>query len=171
MFSSVYLSKFGRMVLKSRDGESLSEAYFEGREVSESGKQGVLAEAEKWLDNYFMGKKVSPLDLPLDLSAGGSFSQWVWKRLCLIPYGKTATYGELAKEIAGERGLAKMSAQAIGGAVRRNPIAIIVPCHRVIGAKGNLTGYAGGLDLKKKLLQLEGSYRPEFFLPGAKKRR
>ena len=87
---------------------------------------------------------------------GSPFRLSVWKHLLEIPYGKTATYGELAKIMAEERGLARMSAQAVGGAVGHNPISIIVPCHRVIGANGSLTGYGGGLDKKERLLALEG---------------
>lgn len=80
----------------------------------------------------------------------------MWEILLKIPYGKTTTYGQIAREIAAARGLAKMSAQAVGGAVGHNEISIIIPCHRVIGAHGNLTGYAGGIDRKIKLLKLEG---------------
>ena len=102
-------------------------------------------------------------------SAGRQLLCKIWNMLCLIPYGETTTYGELAKSIAAERGLKKMSAQAIGGAVGSNPIAIIIPCHRVIGVKGNLTGFGGGLDLKIKLLQIEKAYKPYFFAPNIKK--
>ena len=80
---------------------------------------------------------------------GGDFRKEVWKILCKIPYGKTATYGEIAKEIADKRGVLKMSAQAVGNAIGHNPISIIVPCHRVVGQNGNLTGYAGGIDKKR----------------------
>lgn len=86
---------------------------------------------------------------------GSDFQQRVWKLLCEIPYGKTTTYGELAKRVAVQMGRETMSAQAVGGAVGRNPISIIIPCHRVVGADGSLTGYAGGLEKKLSLLQLE----------------
>lgn len=87
---------------------------------------------------------------------GSDFQQNVWKLLCEIPYGETTTYGELAKRVAAQMGRETMSAQAVGGAVGWNPISIIIPCHRVVGADGSLTGYAGGLDKKLRLLEIEG---------------
>lgn len=87
---------------------------------------------------------------------GSEFRKAVWKILCEIPYGQVTTYGTIAKRIAKERKLEHMSAQAVGGAVGHNPVSIIIPCHRVIGADGSLTGYAGGIEKKIKLLQLEG---------------
>ena len=96
---------------------------------------------------------------------GSPFRLDVWKKLRQIPYGQTVTYGELAKTIARQRGLPRMSAQAIGGAVGHNEISIIVPCHRVVGADGSLTGYAGGLDKKERLLALEGVTMEKLFLP------
>ena len=105
-------------------------------------------------------------DISLPLAPmGGDFRKEVWKILCKIPYGKTATYGEIAKEIADKRGVLKMSAQAVGNAIGHNPISIIVPCHRVVGQNGNLTGYAGGIDKKLKLLCLEGTDTTKFFIP------
>ena len=83
----------------------------------------------------------------------------------MIPYGKTMTYGQIAAQIAAERGIARMSAQAVGGAVGHNPLSIIVPCHRVVGTNGSLTGYAGGIDRKNKLLTLEGINMSTFFVP------
>ena len=108
---------------------------------------------KKWLDIYFSGNIPGFLP-PISLN-GTDFQMRVWSKLLKIPYGKTVTYGELAKEIANEMGKAKMSAQAVGNAVGKNPIAIIIPCHRVIGADGSLTGFAGGLETKKELLMLE----------------
>lgn len=109
--------------------------------------------AKQWLDIYFSGREPE-LTVPLHFT-GTEFQQRVWNILCTIPYGHTTTYGEIAKQIAAERGLPRMSAQAVGGAVGHNNISIIVPCHRVIGADGSLTGYAGGVDKKLKLLLLE----------------
>mgnify|MGYP002587753843 CR=1 FL=1 len=83
----------------------------------------------------------------------------------MIPYGKTMTYGQIAAQIAAERGIVRMSAQAVGGAVGHNPLSIIVPCHRVVGTNGSLTGYAGGIDRKIKLLTLEGINMSAFFMP------
>ena len=96
---------------------------------------------------------------------GTGFRRLVWDLLLKIPYGSVVTYGELAAEVAGLLGKVKMSAQAIGGAVGHNPVSIIIPCHRVVGAKGNLTGYAGGIAIKIKLLQLEGLDLAQFFIP------
>ena len=107
----------------------------------------IFDEARRWLDIYFSGRE--PDFMPPLLLRGTSFQQRVWEALLTIPYGQTVTYGELAHQ------LGCRSAQAVGGAVGRNPIAIIVPCHRIVGTNGSLTGYAGGLDRKRALLQLE----------------
>lgn len=123
----------------------------------------VFAAARKWLDVYFSGK--AP-DFTPPLSLGGTpFRKAVWKLLLAIPYGQTTTYGEIAAAVAGQTGMEKMSAQAVGGAVGHNPISIIVPCHRVVGANGNLTGYAGGLEKKIGLLTLEKADMSRFYLP------
>ena len=113
----------------------------------------ILAAAKGWLDIYFTGRE--PDFLPPLHPAGSLFQQAVWALLLQIPYGQTVTYGQLAARLAAERGLARMSAQAVGGAVGRNRISLIIPCHRVLGADGSLTGYAGGLDRKAKLLACE----------------
>ena len=114
----------------------------------------VLTMAKRWLEEYFAGR-VPEMTIPMHLS-GTSFQMEVWEILCQIPYGQTVTYGQIARQIAAKRGRKTMSAQAVGGAVGRNPISIIVPCHRVMGADGSLTGYAGGVDKKMALLTLEG---------------
>ncbi len=106
------------------------------------------------LDRYFSGEEGGE-DVPIALQ-GSPFRMAVWDALRRIPYGKTVTYGDLAREIARARGIGSMSAQAIGGAVGHNPVSILVPCHRVVGSNGQLTGYAGGLERKEALLQLEG---------------
>lgn len=113
----------------------------------------LFKRVKKWLDIYFSGKEPD-FTVPLRFT-GTAFQNEVWEILCTIPYGRTMTYGEIAAQLAAKRGLPHMSAQAVGGAVGRNKISIIVPCHRVIGANGSLTGYAGGIDKKVKLLQLE----------------
>ena len=115
----------------------------------------VFAQARDWLDRYFAGARPDPRELPL-APVGGAFRQAVWKLLLDIPWGQVTTYGELARQIAAQRGLASMSAQAVGGAVGHNPISIIIPCHRVVGVGGSLTGYAGGVDKKRWLLSHEG---------------
>ena len=114
----------------------------------------ILEQTKNWLDRYFAGQAPSPDELPLR-PEGTPFRQLVWKLLLEIPYGETVTYGDLAKKAACRLGKAAMSAQAVGQAVGHNPIAIIIPCHRCIGADGSLTGYAGGIHYKKALLQLE----------------
>lgn len=114
----------------------------------------VFETARRWLDFYFSGKE--PDFMPPLHVTGSPFQLSVWKILQQIPYGRTVTYGEIAKQIAKERGMVRMSAQAVGGAVGHNEISIIIPCHRVIGSDGSLTGYAGGIDKKAQLLSLEG---------------
>ncbi|MCR4601323.1 MAG: methylated-DNA--[protein]-cysteine S-methyltransferase [Clostridia bacterium] len=119
----------------------------------------VFELAADWLDVYFAGKR--PCFTPPLLMRGTRFRREVWEILLSIPYGNTVTYGEIADGISKQRGGGRVSAQAVGGAVAHNPISLIVPCHRVIGADGSLTGYAGGLDRKARLLELEGARRPE----------
>ena len=114
----------------------------------------VFENTKKWLDRYFAKENPSIKEIPL-APIGGEFRQKVWKILCEIPYGQTITYGEIAKRIAKQMNKEKMSAQAVGNAVGHNPISIIIPCHRVIGKNGSLTGYAGGIERKKMLLELE----------------
>jgi len=129
----------------------------------------VLIQAELWLNRYFAGEKPEIDELKL-LPRGSSFQIIVWKLLCEIPYGKVTTYGALASEAAAASGRETMSAQAVGGAVGHNPISIIIPCHRVVGADGSLTGYAGGLDRKTELLIHEGVDMTRLFLPKGKTR-
>ena len=114
----------------------------------------VLIQTKKWLDAYFSQKPVSAKDIPLS-PEGTLFQKQVWEALKEIPYGTTMSYKNLAQIIAKQRGVSKISAQAIGQAVSKNPIPIIIPCHRIIGSKGQLTGYAYGLNNKIKLLNLE----------------
>ncbi|MCM1326127.1 MAG: methylated-DNA--[protein]-cysteine S-methyltransferase [Bacteroidales bacterium] len=113
----------------------------------------VFEETKMWLDIYFSGK--SPDFTPPLKIESTPFRQAVWEILLTIPFGETMTYGEIAKVMAKKRRLAKMSAQAVGGAVGHNPISLIIPCHRVVGTGGNLTGYAGGLEKKEWLLTME----------------
>ncbi len=119
---------------------------------------------KRWLDRYFDGEKPDISELPL-APIGSEFRKEVWKILCEIPYGQVVTYGDIAKKMAMKFGKKSMSAQAVGGAVGHNPISIIVPCHRVVGANGSLTGYAGGVTMKMKLLELEGVDVAGFFIP------
>lgn len=156
-----YQSPIGSILLAA-DETGLTGLWFDGAKYfadcpdSEHKEENtpVLEQTKEWLIIYFSGKE--PDFCPPVHMTGTPFQLSVWKILQQIPYGKTVTYGEIAKEIAREKGLSRMSAQAVGGAVGHNKISIIVPCHRVIGKDGSLTGYAGGIDKKMKLLDLEG---------------
>ena len=123
----------------------------------------ILAEAKKWLDVYFSGKE--PKFTPPLHPAGSTFRQAVWQILLQIPYGQTITYGGIAHKMAELKGTSRMSAQAVGGAVGHNEISIIIPCHRVVGTNGSLTGYAGGIDKKIALLELEHADTSHLFVP------
>ena len=114
----------------------------------------ILAQTTDWLDRYFAGKAPAPAELSLR-PEGTAFQELIWQLLLTIPYGQTTTYGDLAKKAASILGKPRMSAQAVGQAVSANPISVIIPCHRVLGAKGKLTGYAGGVHYKVALLALE----------------
>ncbi len=133
-------------------------------EIKENKNERILIKTKKWLDEYFNGKKpeISELDLA---PIGSEFAKKVWEILCEIPYGKVTTYGEIAKKMAKIMHKEKMSAQAVGGAVGHNPISIIIPCHRVVGANGSLTGYAGGIDKKIYLLKHEQVNMENLFVP------
>lgn len=124
----------------------------------------VFARAKNWLDHYFMLDPLPTDTVPL-APIGSPFRQAVWRALRDIPYGETTTYGALAQKLAKGKGLPPLSAQAVGGAVAHNPISILIPCHRVVGARGSLTGYAGGIDKKLWLLTLEGVDTSRFHLP------
>ena len=155
-----YPSPLGGIVLTA-DETGLTGLWFDGGKYDadcpgpeqEEKDMPILAQAKDWLDFYFSGRK--PGFLPPIHLTGTPFRLSVWKILQEIPYGQTVTYGEIAKKIAAQKGIARMSAQAVGGAVGHNKISIMIPCHRVVGANGSLTGYAGGIDKKAKLLDLE----------------
>ena len=141
------------------------EKYFEETidETLEERNLPVFAEAKRWLDIYFSGR--DPGFLPKLCLRETPFRKEVCKIMLTIPYGQTMTYGQIANQLAKNKGLPKMSAQAVGGAVGHNPISLIIPCHRVIGSNGSLTGYAGGIDKKVKLLKLEGVDMSSMFIP------
>ncbi len=165
-----YCSPIGNILLAA-DDMGLTGLWFEGQKyfalnldkVHEERELPVFEKAKQWLDVYFSGKEPD-FTVPLHFT-GTDFQNDVWEILCAIPYGQTMTYGEIAKKIAAKKGLPSMSAQAVGGAVGHNEISIIVPCHRVVGKNGSLTGYAGGIDKKIKLLQLEKVNMESFFIP------
>ena len=154
-FTTHYHSPIGSITLAS-DGNALSGLWFEGQkhfpatlaaEAVVNPDLPVFVETHRWLDRYFAGKR--PDFIPPIAPQGTPFRQKVWKILLNIPYGKTMTYGEIARRIGCH------SPQAVGNAVGHNPVSIIIPCHRVVGADGSLTGYAGGLERKTWLLQME----------------
>lgn len=158
-----YVSPLGRITLAG-DENALTGLWFDGQkhyaatlERNSLEKELPIFEvAKRWLEIYFNG--FEPDFVPALNPKIFGFRREVWETLLTIPYGQVVTYGEIAERIAARRGTQRMSAQAVGGAVGRNPIALIVPCHRVIGAKGKLGGYAGGIDKKQKLLALEGVF-------------
>lgn len=160
IYKTLYNSPLGEIILHS-NGENLTALYFNETNENvarfcESQNLSIFAETKQWLDLYFSGENpqwTPKIVLPKNASA---FALRVWEILQTIPHGKTTTYGAIAKQIARDFGIAKMSAQAVGGAITRNPIAIIIPCHRVVGTNGNLTGYAGGIANKIALLKIEG---------------
>lgn len=170
--STNYLSPIGPITLAS-DGENIVGLWLEGQKYFAGTAKGamllndtlpVFEAAKRWLDEYFAGGKPAISRLPL-APVGSAFRQTVWKLLCQIPYGEVAAYGELAKKIAQIQNRPTMSPQAVGGAVGHNPISIIIPCHRVVGTGGSLTGYAGGISAKIKLLELEGVDTAQFYVP------
>lgn len=171
MYKSYYRSPIGRLTIMS-DGENITALLTEkdrlGGNESESAVQKdelkIFCKASEWLDRYFAGEKPDLNELPL-APEGSEFRMAVWEILKKIPYGEVVTYGDIAKEMAVIRGKEKMSAQAVGGAVGHNPISIIVPCHRVIGAGGNLTGFGGGIETKIKLLEHENVDMTGMYIP------
>ena len=158
-----YASPIGRLTLAS-DGSSLVGLWIEGQkhfqykivgDLAECCDNSIFSNAVSWLVRYFAGMKPAIRELSLS-PIGSEFQREVWDILCGIPYGEVVTYGSIAEKIALARKLPFMSSQAVGGGVGRNPISIIIPCHRVIGTDGKLTGYAGGIDKKEWLLKHEG---------------
>ena len=167
-----YHSPVGSLLLAEEEG-ALIGVWMEGQKyfpcslrgkMEEKQDSKVLNGAKKWLDRYFRGER-PPVDELALAPSGSEFRKEVWKILCEIPYGEVTTYGEIAQKIAEGRGLDRMSAQAVGGAVGHNPISIIIPCHRVVGADGSLTGYAGGIQKKIRLLELEGVDMEKLYIP------
>lgn len=154
MYSAAYESPLGILLLTCSQ-EGLAGVWM-GQRVPEKGQEDhpILSKARLWLDGYFRGENPE-VDFPL-MPGGTDFQRKVWELLLQIPYGQTRTYGEIAREMAALTGKERMSAQAVGQAVGKNPISILIPCHRVVGADGKLTGYAGGLDKKVWLLGHEG---------------
>lgn len=155
-----HVSPIGEITFAGKE-EGLTGLWFDGQkyfgaglpEQYEKKEIPVFADARRWLDLYFQGK--DPGFIPKLCMETSAFRKEVWEILLKIPYGKTMTYKEIAQILARQRGLSSMSAQAVGGAVGHNPISLMIPCHRVVGTNGSLTGYAGGIEKKKALLELE----------------
>ena len=171
-YTTDYKSPLGNITLAS-DGECLIGVWLEGQKyfggtvdlkMVQNDNLKVFQDTKIWFDKYFKNQRPEISQLPL-APIGNSFRQAVWKILCDIPYGEVTTYGEIAKKIAKQRGKGKMSARAVGGAVGHNPISIIIPCHRVVGSNGSLTGYAGGINTKIKLLKHENVDMTKLFIP------
>jgi methylated-DNA-[protein]-cysteine S-methyltransferase len=167
-YSTTHPSPVGILTLAcDSDGTTLVGLWLEGQKyhgdtipeaMTEKADLPIFDVAKQWLHSYFAGEKPAISDLPL-APIGNAFRQSVWAILCEIPYGEVTTYGAIAKRLGCK------SSQAVGGAVGHNPISIIIPCHRVVGAGGSLTGYAGGVQTKIKLLELEGVDMAKLFAP------
>lgn len=157
MYYAKYQSPVGPLLLIC-DDEGLTGLWMDRDAPACDDCHSVLEQAKRWLDSYFRGEGL-PVDVPLK-PAGTPFQRQVWRILLDIPFGQTRSYGDIAREMAVLTGREKMSAQAVGQAVGKNPISIIIPCHRVVGAKGQLTGYAGGLEKKIWLLEHEKGRLP-----------
>lgn len=165
-----YDSPLGKITLAS-DGNALTGLWFDGQKYFadtleneyEDKRLPVFDQTLAWLDLYFAGKNPD-FTPPLRMKTT-EFRKSVWEILLTIPYGETMTYGEIGKQLAEKRGIPHMSAQAVGGAVGHNSISLIIPCHRVVGSSGSLTGYAGGIEKKIRLLTLEGANTSQFFIP------
>ncbi|NPV93256.1 MAG: methylated-DNA--[protein]-cysteine S-methyltransferase [Firmicutes bacterium] len=171
-YSTHYSSPLGEILLAS-DGDNLVGLWLEGQKyycdtvteyITEKDDLPVFSATKNWLDRYFSGQKPTISDLSL-APIGSEFRKAVWNILRKIPYGEVTTYGEIAKQMAARMNKESMSGQAVGGAVGHNPISIIIPCHRVVGTNGNLTGYAGGINKKVKLLVHEGVDMSRLFVP------
>lgn len=170
IYTCIYKSKLGSILL-SADEIGLTGLWFEGQkyfantlpEEHISQETSILTDAKKWLDVYFSG--VEPKFTPALHPTSSTFRQAVWQILLQISYGQTITYGEIARQMSEIQNTPHMSAQAVGGAVGHNEISIIIPCHRVVGSNGSLTGYAGGIDKKIALLKLEHTDMSHLFAP------
>ena len=169
-YTSTYQSVLGKILLAC-DDTGLTGLWFEGQKYYANGlnpeheekEHPIFKEVKQWLNLYFSGKE--PGFMPPIHMTGTSFGIEVWNILLDIPYGMTTTYGEIASTVAQKRGLSGMSAQAVGSAVGHNRISIIIPCHRVVGKNGSLTGYAGGINKKLRLLMTEGIDTASLFVP------
>lgn len=165
-----YDSPLGGITLAS-DGKALTGLWFDGQKYFgstltdqwEHRELSIFEQTVQWLTVYFGGKE--PGFVPALSMQATPFRRSVWEIMLKIPFGQTMTYGAIAREIAAQRGIERMSAHAVGGAVSHNPISLIIPCHRVVGSNGSLTGYAGGINRKVQLLTLEKADLSKLFVP------
>lgn len=169
---ATYQSPIGQLLIAAKDNQLIG-LWMEGQkyylsnfkeEMIENDRLEIFIKVKQWLDRYFNGERPDINELPMNL-IGSEFRKSVWEILKQIPYGEVMTYNEIAKKLAQQKGIKRMSAQAVGGAVAHNPISIIIPCHRVVGTDGSLTGYAGGIDKKIKLLEHEKVDMSNLYIP------
>lgn len=173
-YATSYTSPVGVITLAcDENGSKLTGLWIEGQKyhgntmyefMTPSIHMPIFEVTKKWLDKYFSGENPKISELPL-APTGSDFRQRVWNILCEIPYGTLITYGEIAQKIATEMNKESMSSRAVGNAVGHNPISIIIPCHRVVGSKGSLTGYSAGVKIKAKLLELERVSMSQLSIP------
>ena len=172
IYTSNYKSPIGNLLIASKENKLVglwieNQKYYLSNfkaKIIETENLEILVKTKKWLDRYFKGEKPDISELEINL-IGSEFRKSVWEILKNIPYGEVITYNDIAKELAKQKGIKKMSAQAVGGAVGHNPISIIIPCHRVVGSNGSLTGYAGGIKKKIYLLEHEKVNMDKLFVP------
>lgn len=172
IYTSNYKSPIGNLLIASKENKLVglwieNQKYYLSNfkdEIIETENLEILVKTKKWLDRYFKGEKPDISELEIN-PIGSEFRKSVWEILKNIPYGEVITYNDIAKELAKQKGIKKMSAQAVGGAVGHNPISIIIPCHRVVGSNGSLTGYAGGIKKKIYLLEHEKVNMYKLFVP------
>ncbi len=172
IYTSNYKSSIGNLLIASKENKLVglwieNQKYYLSNfkdKIIETENLEILVKTKKWLDRYFKGEKPDISELEINL-IGSEFRKSVWEILKNIPYGEVITYNDIAKELAKQKGIKKMSAQAVGGAVGHNPISIIIPCHRVVGSNGSLTGYAGGIKKKIYLLEHEKVNMDKLFVP------
>lgn len=172
IYTSTYKSPIGNLLIASKDNKLVglwmeNQKYYLSNfkeKIVETENLEILVKTKKWLDRYFNGEKPNINELEIN-PVGSEFRKSVWEILKNIPYGEVITYNDIAKELAKQKGIKKMSAQAVGGAVGHNPISIIIPCHRVVSTNGSLTGYAGGIKKKIYLLEHEKVNMDKLFVP------
>lgn len=175
MYKTTYKSPIGNLLIASKDNKLVglwveNQKYYLSNfkeEIVEAKNLEILVKTKKWLDIYFNGENPDINELEISL-VGSEFRKSVWEILKNIPYGEVISYNDIAKELAKQKGITRMSAQAVGVAVGHNPISIIIPCHRVVGTNGSLTGYASGIKKKIYLLEHEKVNMNKLFVPTKK---